>query len=75
MAELRFDVFGRTVIAAREADSWALFYTGEGKRRPAHDIAVPGHVTAEELARYLADLCHEWATQRYPGVRRLDRCS
>ena len=25
-----------------------------------------------EMQQYLGDLCHEWATERHPSVKRLD---
>jgi hypothetical protein len=72
MAALKLDVFGRRVLVERRADAWEAFYLGsDGKRRRAEDIFIPGTIPEEELARYLADLCHEWATPRNPGVVRL----
>jgi hypothetical protein len=73
MKSIRFDVFGRRVLVVESEAGWSVFYLGtEGKRRPAHDIRVPPSVSESELERYLADLCHEWATERYPDVRRLE---
>ena len=49
-----------------------MFYRGtEGKRRAAPDLVVPNDVGESQLGQYLADLCHEWATERHPDVRRL----
>ena len=71
-SEIRFDVFGRIVAVTRTAGSWQADYLSrDGKRRPAVDIAIPAFVTATELARYLADLCHESASETHPDVRRL----
>ena len=73
MKSLTFDVFGRRVLVVQTEDGWSAFYLGvEGKRRPAYDIVIPGFVTEAELERYLADLCHEWARERHPDVRRLE---
>ena len=70
---IRFDVFGRQVQVQRVADGWQAYYPGtEGKRRPAEDIVIPAETAEPALAQYLADLCHEWASARYPEVRRLD---
>ena len=67
------DVFGRRVLAVRLDSGCSLFYVGsDGKRRPAQDIFVPSAVTESELAEYLADLCHEWASPRHPGVTRVE---
>jgi hypothetical protein len=73
MKSLKFDVFGRHVLVVETEGGWAAFYLGaEGKRRPAHDIMIPDFMNEVELEGYLADLCHEWATERHPEVRRLD---
>ena len=72
MNPLKFDVFGRTVLVERGADGWQAFYPGvEGKRRHATDIVIPPQIEAHDIERYLADLCHEWATSRHQTVRRL----
>ena len=68
----KFDVFGRLVLVSRDAGRWTAFYAGsEGKRRPATDIVIPADTAEQDLPRYLADLCHEWATSRHPEVRKL----
>ena len=43
----------------------------EGKRQAARDIVIPPDTPESELARYLADLCHEWATPERSTVRRV----
>ena len=73
MAMLRFDVFGRRVLVTRQNGRWTAFYTGdEGKRRVAVDIVIPESTAEEDVQGYLADLCHEWATNSHPDVRKLD---
>jgi hypothetical protein len=73
MDTLRFDVFGRRVLVASTANGWVTFYLGnEGKRRPAPDIVIPPDITKSEIAQYLDDLCHEWATELHPSVKQLD---
>jgi hypothetical protein len=73
MKAIELDVFGRRIQVVESGVGWSVFYLGpEGKRRPAHDILVPPSLTESELERYLADLCHEWATERHPDVRRLE---
>ena len=67
-----FDVFGRRLIVERSAGRWQAFYGGpDGKRREARDLVIPAEVAEAELERYLADLCHEWASPQAPHVRRL----
>ena len=72
MATLKFDVFGRRVLVTSSENGWIAYYLGpEGKRRPAHDIVVPSDIPESGIARYLDDLCHEWATERNHTVKRL----
>jgi hypothetical protein len=71
---MRLNVYGRQVMAARSDEGWQLFYlSADGKRRPAVDIMVPAFVTESEIVSFLADLCHESATDKHPEVRRIDR--
>ena len=73
MKSLRFDVFGRQVLVTASENGWAAFYLGaEGERRPAPDIVVPANVPESDIEQYLGDLCHEWATERHPIVKRLN---
>jgi hypothetical protein len=68
----RFDVFGRLVLVSKNDGRWTAWYAGdEGKRRLASDIVIPSDIEEGDLERYLADLCHEWATSRHQSVRRL----
>ena len=69
---LRFDVFGRAVGVQSTPSGWSVFYlSADGKRRPAEDIRIPAAVQHDEILRYLADLCHEWADYEHPDVRKL----
>jgi hypothetical protein len=65
------EVFGRRLLAERDAAGWHLFEPGaDGKRRPAPGLLVPGFVTTDaELLAYLADLLHEHATPERSEVR------
>ena len=70
---MKFDVFGRLVLAERSNRGWRIYYLGdEGKRRLADDLMVPPFITESEIGHYLADLCHEWTNTRHPDVRRID---
>ena len=58
-----FDVFGRMMRAERANERWQLFLIGpEGKKRPVPDVVVPPELTANELATFLDDLFHEYAS-------------
>ncbi|WP_444895927.1 DUF7661 family protein [Microbulbifer sp. SSSA005] len=72
MKKLKFNVFGREVLIERQSNSWATFYQGnEGKRRSA-GISIPSGISEKDLAQYLADICHEWASERFPAVERIN---
>jgi hypothetical protein len=69
---VEFDVFGSRIIVERIATGWAAFYPAEeGKRRPAHWLLLPPELTESQIARYLADYCHEGASPEHPDVKRL----
>ena len=73
MKRLRFNVFGSAIMVEDTGAGWQVFYTGnEGKKRPAKDIVLPPNIDEAEIARYLADLCHEWASDRHSDVVRVD---
>lgn len=73
LKKLRFDVFGRRVLIAESNSGWVAFYMGDdGKRRSAPDIIVPSELLESEIAQYLDDLCHEWATVQHPDVKQLN---
>jgi hypothetical protein len=73
MKTLKFDVFGRDIAIVKIESGWQAFYLGnDGKRRPANDIIVPSNIAEAEIAQYLDDLCHEWATDRNKSVNRVD---
>jgi hypothetical protein len=38
------------------------------------DLVIPDSLGADELQQYLADVFHEYATERNPEVRRLTGC-
>jgi hypothetical protein len=67
----KLDLFGRPFFVDRIGTDWAIYYPGaEGKRGPLLDLPIPHFInTYDDLAKYLADLCHEWATPLHPDVR------
>ncbi len=73
MKSVTLDVFGRRVLFVRSENRWSVFYLGnEGKKRLASDIFVPASVKECQLEQFVADLCHEWASELHPQVERLD---
>ena len=51
---------------------WVAYHLGvEGKHRRANDVIIPAFFEDAQLTRFLEDLCHEWASQDRPLVRRL----
>jgi hypothetical protein len=72
MTRLRFDAYGRMLEIERSEAGWDAFDVGyDGKRRRADAVLMPSALAEEDVARWLADLCHESATARHPTVRRL----
>ena len=69
---MKFNVFGRLVEVQRYNEEWVVYYLGnEGKKRKAANILVPSFVAEVELAEYLADLYHEWATPTNSAVKKI----
>jgi hypothetical protein len=70
---MKLDVFGRVIEVIRDGNRWSVFYPGnEGKKRRADDIVLPPDLKKEALIEYIADICHEWATQENREVKQLD---
>ena len=70
---LNFDVYGKHILILRTSNGWRIDYVGgQGKKRSATDIFIPDFVSESEIEQYLADLCHEWATEKHPIVRQID---
>ena len=69
----RFDVFGKLIEVSRGEAGWEVVHVGSsGKRRAAHDVVIPSFVSEAELAQYLADHFHEYATPERSEVRRVE---
>lgn len=68
---LRFDVYGLELGVLRDGSRWRAYRLGEGKRRELHDLVIPEDLPEPELERFLADVCHEMATEARSTVRRL----
>ena len=69
---IKLHVYGKHVLAMRTNEGWSMYYlSDDGKRRPAFEIFVPESVSESEIENFLADIYHEWATEKNPIVRRL----
>lgn len=66
---MKLDVFGKEIEVLRVGNEWQVFYLGsEGKKRLASDIVIPASTREHDIALYLADIYHEFATSKYPEV-------
>ncbi len=69
---MKLDVFGTELEVLKSEDGWQVFHMGsEGKKRLAKDIVIPPHIEESEIATYLADIRHEYASTRHPEVKRI----
>ena len=72
MDSIKFDVYGKQIMVSRTGNRWNVDYMGDqGKRRPATDILIPDFISESEIEQFLSDLCHEWATEDHPVVKRI----
>lgn len=70
VARMIIDLYGREIEVLRGSEGWKVFYrSGDGKKRDAGDIVIPANIAEPELVAYLADIYHEYATERNPQVR------
>lgn len=73
MKPIKFNVYGTNVLIQRTENGWRVDYlSDQGKKRQATDLPIPDFISESELERYLEDLCHEWATEKDPAVRRIE---
>lgn len=68
---MKLNVFGRDVEIIKDSrENWVAYYLGnEGKKRIAQDIVIPKQLSESDIVEYVADLCHEWASVKYPDVK------
>lgn len=71
---LHFEVFGRPMSVMRTNDEWLLFnepampMRATGMRTRVYDVVIPSDLTSTQLASYLADIYHEYASDKHPKV-------
>ncbi|MDA0151415.1 hypothetical protein OH460_03745 [Vibrio sp. Makdt] len=69
---LKFQVFHQRMSVQRQNEEWLLYRESETSiRARVYDVIIPSDLTEEELARYLADIYHEFASEKYPSVTRI----
>ena len=68
---LKFNVFGKIMLAERSVEGWQLYVLGtDGTRSPA-GVVIPAFVHEHEVAQYLDDIFHEMSTPQRPCVVQL----
>jgi len=60
---MKFNIYGRFhVDVRRENDGWIVYRSALGKRIQLNDVVVPSDLLEHELATYLDDIFHEFAS-------------
>ncbi|WDE06331.1 hypothetical protein SG34_005250 [Thalassomonas viridans] len=66
---IRFNVFGRQMSVHQKDQQWLLFNESDtGMSSRVYDVVIPADLTRDDLAGYLDDIYHEYATDKYPEV-------
>lgn len=69
---LKFQLFHQRMSVQRQNEEWLLYRESETSiRARVYDVIIPSDLAEEELARYLADIYHEFASEKYPSVTRI----
>tara|TARA_B100001059_G_C17689157_1_gene503986 strand:- start:136 stop:354 length:219 start_codon:yes stop_codon:yes gene_type:complete len=69
---LKFRVFHQKMSVLRQNEEWLLYRESETSiRARVYGVIIPSGLAEEELARYLADIYHEFASEKYPSVTRI----
>jgi len=70
-ASLRFNVFGKIMLAERSGEGWQLLVLGADGKRSLAGIVIPDFIQEHEVGQYLDDIFHEMATLDRPNVIQL----
>ena len=66
---IKYDVFGKKMSVIKQDEQWQLFSEPAiGVRSRIYDVIIPPDLKEDELARYLGDMYHEYASDKHPGV-------
>lgn len=69
---IKFNVFGKQMSVLRKEQEWQLFNESDtGIRSRIYDVIIPSELDLSDLATYLDDIYHEYATENHPQVIRL----
>ena len=72
MISIKFNVYGKKILVTQTNRGWNVdIFSDEGKKRPAPGLFIPDFISESEIEQYLADICHEWATEKNPDVKRI----
>lgn len=69
---IKFNVFGKRMSVVKKEQEWQLFNDPEvGIRSRVYDVIIPADIKESELEKYLDDIYHEYASEKYPRVTKL----
>ena len=69
---LTFQVFHQRMSVQRQNEDWLIYRESETSiRARVYDVIIPSDLAEHELARYLADIYHEFVSEKYPLVTRI----
>lgn len=70
---IKFDVFGKPMSVMKKGQEWQLFNESDtGIRSRVYDVVIPSELKESELEKYLGDIYHEYSSERYSKVERLN---
>ncbi|REL35709.1 hypothetical protein DXX92_10360 [Thalassotalea euphylliae] len=70
---IKFDVFGKKMSVMKKELEWQLFNDSEtGIHTRVYDVVIPSDLNESELEKYLDDIYHEYSSERYSRVKRLN---
>jgi hypothetical protein len=68
----KFNVFGKIMLVERKNQQWLLFNDAViGIPTRIYDVVIPDDINANELAKYLDDIYHEYSSEKYSNVFKL----
>lgn len=69
MQKLKFNVFGNLMFVERKSSQWLLFKDSDcGIATRVYDVVIPADLAPNQIAHYLDDIYHEYATNKHPNV-------